>query len=527
MVARAADRALPRPPAPRRLRGHQRVQRRPRGARLRGAARPVPRPGRLRALRPLRPRRAGDPDRAGAVRAAADHHQRLRRRTRGRPRRRRGLARHGHERPPGVPVHRAAAGDAAGHERRPARAGAGLGDGDHRGAGRRARASAGSSPAGSPTSARTRWWPARSWSPSARCCSRGSPCSSERYLDPMRRARTVTVRGTAARADRDRFGTRLSARRWRVLRERVPRWVPIGHARGSLAGHRRWYPHADLRTLSLDPGRRAAPRQRRAAVTTSTSRTTGSGGDGGDKGAVAVGGQDFTEMQVMAAIYQQLLEDEGYDVETKLVTTRDVYLGELEQRQRRHRPGLPRRHHRLPQHRGERPRRRRWCRATTPTRRWPRSSRSPRPRASRSSPPSEATDQNAFFVTQEFADENDLETLSDFAALGQPIKLGAPEDCAGRADCEGGLTEVYGIDITEIVPLDFGSAQVKDAVVNGEVQLGETGTTDGTPRRARPGRCSRTTRASSRRRTSPRRSTRTSWPRTPSSRTCSTSSRRR
>ena len=29
------------------------------------------------------------------------------------------------------------------------------------------------------------------------------------------------------------------------------------------------------------------------------------------------------------------------------------------------------------------------------------------------------------------------------------------------------------------MPLDFGSAQVKDAVKNGEVDLGETGTTDG------------------------------------------------
>ena len=123
--------------------------------------------------------------------------------------------------------------------------------------------------------------------------------------------------------------------------------------------------------------------------------------------------------------------------------------------------------------------------------------------------PSHATDQNAFFVTQDFADENNLTTLSDMAALGDPIKLGAPADCEGRSDCEGGLTNVYGFDIAEIVPLDFGSAQVKDAVTNGEVDLGETGTTDG---RRGPGAwcCSRTTRASSRRRTSPRRSTPTS-----------------
>jgi len=93
--------------------------------------------------------------------------------------------------------------------------------------------------------------------------------------------------------------------------------------------------------------------------------------------------------------------------------------------------------------------------------------------------PSQATDQNAFIVTQDFADENNHTTLSDMAALGDPIKLAAPADCEGRSDCEAGLTNVYGFTIDDIVPLDFGSAQLKDAVTNGEVDLGETGTTDG------------------------------------------------
>ena len=59
------------------------------------------------------------------------------------------------------------------------------------------------------------------------------------------------------------------------------------------------------------------------------SSSSDGGGGSADKGSVVVGGQDFTEMQVMASIYQQLLENEGYTVETKLVTTRDVYLPEL------------------------------------------------------------------------------------------------------------------------------------------------------------------------------------------------------
>ena len=74
--------------------------------------------------------------------------------------------------------------------------------------------------------------------------------------------------------------------------------------------------------------------------------------------------------------------------------------------------------------------------------------------------------------------------------MKQPIKLAAPPDCKGRPDCEGGLKDVYGLDITEIVPLDFASAQIRTPSRAARSTLGETGTTDGTldalgPRAAR------------------------------------------
>lgn len=205
----------------------------------------------------------------------------------------------------------------------------------------------------------------------------------------------------------------------------------------------------------------------------------GSDNNGGDQGSVVVGGQDFTESQILAAIYQKLLEDEGYDVETKLVTTRDVYLPELSNgnvdivpdylagltdflNTEANGPEAPLVSSNDPEE---------TLAALEPL---------AEAQGIAILPPSEATDQNAFFVTTDYAEANDLETLSDLAAQGQPIKLGGPEDCAGRADCQGGLEDVYGLDITELVPLGFGSPQVKDAVRGGEVQLGETGTTDGT-----------------------------------------------
>jgi len=49
----------------------------------------------------------------------------------------------------------------------------------------------------------------------------------------------------------------------------------------------------------------------------------------GDKGSVVVGGQNFTEELVLTSIYQQVLENAGYDVTVKTVTTRDIYVPSL------------------------------------------------------------------------------------------------------------------------------------------------------------------------------------------------------
>ena len=91
---------------------------------------------------------------------------------------------------------------------------------------------------------------------------------------------------------------------------------------------------------------------------------------------------------------------------------------------------------------------------------------------------SPATDTNAFFVTQEFSEAEGLTTLSDLE--GKSVKLAAAPDCEGRLDCEGGLSEQYGIDIIEVLPLGYASDQTYQSVIDGESELGETSTTDGT-----------------------------------------------
>lgn len=94
--------------------------------------------------------------------------------------------------------------------------------------------------------------------------------------------------------------------------------------------------------------------------------------------------------------------------------------------------------------------------------------------------PSGATNQDAFFVTEQFASDNGVTTLSGLAGLGEPVVLAATEECPERFTCQVGLEEVYGLTVEEVLPLGFGSPQAKQAVVDGNAVLGLTGTTDGT-----------------------------------------------
>jgi osmoprotectant transport system substrate-binding protein len=91
---------------------------------------------------------------------------------------------------------------------------------------------------------------------------------------------------------------------------------------------------------------------------------------------------------------------------------------------------------------------------------------------------SPATDTNAFFVTQEYSEAEGVTTLSDLE--GKSVVLAAAPDCEGRLDCEGGLSDEYGIDVTKVLELGYASDQTYQSVLDGESQLGETSTTDGT-----------------------------------------------
>jgi osmoprotectant transport system substrate-binding protein len=200
---------------------------------------------------------------------------------------------------------------------------------------------------------------------------------------------------------------------------------------------------------------------------------------GGSGETITVGGASFTESLVMMEMYEALLEDAGYTVEVKPVESRELYAPELQNGNIDVVPEY----------------------AATITEYLNREANGPdaevrakpdveatvealrelaEPRGLRALEPADAANQNAFFVTEEFAEKHDLATLSDLGASGLPIVLAGTPECPERAKCEIGLKELYGINITDDLPLGFGSVQNKQAVVQGRAQLGLSGTTDGT-----------------------------------------------
>jgi osmoprotectant transport system substrate-binding protein len=198
--------------------------------------------------------------------------------------------------------------------------------------------------------------------------------------------------------------------------------------------------------------------------------------DEGDDTPVTIASQNFPEAALVTSLYEVLLDANGYDVETKLVDTRDAYMADF--------PGdvdiVPE-----------------YLSAIGDFLNVAANGEDAAPVTSNDSDatlaavqplaeaegitllaPAEANSQNAFFVTPEFSESEGVTALSDLE--GSTITLAAAPDCEGRPDCEGGLTGVYGIDIAEILATGFASPETYTAVSDGEAELGLTGTIEPT-----------------------------------------------
>lgn len=92
--------------------------------------------------------------------------------------------------------------------------------------------------------------------------------------------------------------------------------------------------------------------------------------------------------------------------------------------------------------------------------------------------PSPAEDSNVFVVTTDTARREGLRTLSDLARVEPPVTFGGPPECSTRPLCLEGLRRVYGLDFTEVLALDAGGPLTRQALLNGDIDVGLLFSTD-------------------------------------------------
>ena len=91
--------------------------------------------------------------------------------------------------------------------------------------------------------------------------------------------------------------------------------------------------------------------------------------------------------------------------------------------------------------------------------------------------PSSVIDSNALVVTQEKADELGLTTVSDLAEHAGGLVLGGPTECTERPLCIPGYERVYGIEFGDFKALEYGASIT--ALQEGEIDVALLFSTDG------------------------------------------------
>jgi osmoprotectant transport system substrate-binding protein len=92
--------------------------------------------------------------------------------------------------------------------------------------------------------------------------------------------------------------------------------------------------------------------------------------------------------------------------------------------------------------------------------------------------PAAAQDANAIVVTQATADRFSLRDISDLAAVDARLVFGGPPECAQRRLCLVGLESVYGLSFREFIPLDTGGPLTLQALRSGGIDVALLFTTD-------------------------------------------------
>lgn len=199
----------------------------------------------------------------------------------------------------------------------------------------------------------------------------------------------------------------------------------------------------------------------------------GSGDDGGtiEGPTITIGSANFSENALVAEIYAQALESEGYQVERKLnIGSREIYAPALESGEL----------DLIPEYIGTMLTYLGGTASPDSDETYAALQAAWEPAGIQVLDYAAAQDKNGFVVTQATATELGLAKVSDLAAHNGTLVLGGPPECPEREFCLKGLEDVYGLSFAEFRPLDAGGPITVAALEGDEIQVGLLFTTDGT-----------------------------------------------
>lgn len=191
------------------------------------------------------------------------------------------------------------------------------------------------------------------------------------------------------------------------------------------------------------------------------------------KGTVTIGGFNFPESSILAQVYGQALAHDGYTVNYKLLLgTREVVAPAMKSGQIDLYPGY----------------------AASDLEYWDQSKGLATGDVTATTAqlnqflasnglvaltPSGAVDQNAFAMTKTNIDKYKVSKLSDLAAIGGQLVLGAGPECPTRPYCLPGLMNTYGIHFKDFKPLDTDGPATRAAFKSDAIQVGLVFSSDG------------------------------------------------
>jgi osmoprotectant transport system substrate-binding protein len=200
----------------------------------------------------------------------------------------------------------------------------------------------------------------------------------------------------------------------------------------------------------------------------------------GAGGAITIGAANFTENQILAELYKQALTAAGYAPKVQTIGNRELYEPALEKGQIQ---VVPEYAATLADFLNGKVNGANAAPISSPDLQKTMSGLTAAGQKVNISfgEPSAAQDQNAFAVTQPFADKYGLTTLSDLASKcsGAATVLGGPPECPQRPKCQKGLVETYNFQAGKFSSLDAGGPQTKNGLKSGTVSVGLVFSSDG------------------------------------------------